>query len=390
MILTLALTPTLTQPVTAEAEGTPKAKAPQETKTRYICPLKHGPRGFAWRGMGRKRHRERYPECQYEPFGVSYKTTKLKACVEAAECEADEKVLNEDARSRAIKRARNTFFSEVAEEGIAEWRAGRGRAMPLKRRVDGGRLVRIFVPPEAQPGDFFAHDGVKGLPIKRTDDGRYMESKEEDVWEQEPDACSDEATLACPIGPVPDPRPAFMVITVWARGPRPSEAAKAAAKAAEAAAWDEEEALAFADDDDDDADNEPDDAEEEGEAEEDGAAPAAAAPADAVAAPAVAEPAAAPTVAPAAPIAAAGAAAAPAADAVAAPAAAPAVAPAEPAVAPAAPIAAAAPAAAPAADANARIETAVAAAVAEATQRGMSAAEAHRKVRCSRALTSKP
>ena len=352
MILTLALTPTLTQPVTAEAEGTPKAKAPQETKTRYICPLKHGPRGFAWRGMGRKRHRERYPECQYEPFGVSYKTTKLKACVEAAECEADEKVLNEDARSRAIKRARNTFFSEVAEEGIAEWRAGRGRAMPLKRRVDGGRLVRIFVPPEAQPGDFFAHDGVKGLPIKRTDDGRYMESKEEDVWEQEPDACSDEATLACPIGPVPDPRPAFMVITVWARGPRPSEAAKAAAKAAEAAAWDEEEALAFGDDDDDDADNEPDDAEEEGEAEEDGAAPAAAAPADAVAAPA-----------------------------------------AEPTDAPAAPIAAAAPAAAPvavAADANARIEAAVAAAVAEATQGGMSASAAQRSVRCSRALTSEP
>ena len=353
--------------------GAPVAKVPQETKTYYICPfgMAHR-RGRAWRGMCPKRHRERCPECQYKPFGVSYKTADLKAHVEATEREADEQGMDEGERSKAVKRARNLFFfSDVAKKGIAEWRAGRGRAVALERRVDGGRLVRIVVPPQARPTDFFPHDGVKGLPLKRTPDGRYVESKEEDVWEQEPDARSDAATPACPIGPVPDPRPAFMIITVWAREQRPSEAveaaakaaeaaAEAAAKAAEAAARDEEEALAFGDDDDDDADNEPDDAEQEGEAEEDGAAPAAAAPADAVAVPGAE----------------------------------PSVAPVEPAaVAPAAPIDAAAPAAAPvtiAADANARIEAAVAAAVAEATRRGMSAAAAQRSVRCSRALTFEP
>ena len=363
MILTLAPTPTLTQPVTAEVEGAPKAKAPQETKTYCICPNGAAHGKLVWRGMCPKRHRERCPECQYEPFGVSYKTAALEARVEAAEREADEQGMDEGERSGEVKRARNTFFFELAKKAYADWRAGRGRAMALKQDVDGARLVRVVVPPHVQPRDHFAHRGVKGLPIKRTPDGHYVESKEEDVWEQGPGAWSDEATPACPIGPVPYPLPADMIITVWAREQRPSEAVEAAAKAAEAAAkaaeaaaeaaaWDEEEALAFGDDDDDDADNEPDDAEEEGEAEEDEAAPAAAAPADAVAAPA-----------------------------------------AEPTDAPAAPIAAAAPAAAPvavAADANARIEAAVAAAVAQATQTGMSAAAAQRKARCSRALTSEP
>ena len=339
------------------------AKAPQGTKTYYVCPFKHGSREFAWRGMCPKRHRERCPKCQYEPFGVSYKTADLEERVQAAEREADKQGMDERGRRKKGECARHTFFYELAKKADADWRAGRGRAVALNRAVDGGHLVRIVVPPQAQPGNFFAHRGVKGLPIKRTPDGHYVESKEEDVWEQGPGAWSDEATPACPIGPVPYPLPADMIITVWAREQRPSEAVEAAAKAAEAAAkaaeaaaeaaaWEEEEALAFGDDDDDDADNEPDDAEEEGEAEEDEAAPAAAAPADAVAAPA-----------------------------------------AEPTDAPAAPIAAAAPAAAPvavAADANARIEAAVAAAVAQATQTGMSAAAAQRKARCSRALTSEP
>ena len=334
------------------------AKAPQETKTYYFCPFGAAHGGRLWRGMCRKRHRERCPECKHEPFGVSYKTADLEARVEGVKRQADEQGMDEREQSQAVKRARHTFFYELVTKADAEWRAGRGRAMALKRAVEGGRLVRIVVPPQAQPGHFFAHRGVKGLLIKRTDDGRYVESKVEDAWEQQPDALSDEATAACPVGPVPDPRPACMIITVWTREQRPSEAAEAAAKAAEAAAKAADEAALEAEleaeleTDDDDADNEPDDDEEEGEAEEDGAASAAAAPADAGAAPA----------APAA-------------------------------VAPAAPIAAAAPAAAPvsvAADANARIEAAVADAVADATQRGMSVAVAQRKVRFSRALTSKP
>ena len=212
------------------------AKAPQETKTYYICPFDAAQRKWAWRGMCPKRHRGRCPECPHEPFGVSYKTADLEARVEAAERKADEQGDDEGGRNRAVKSARNTFFSELAKKGIAKWRAGRGRAMALGQAVDGGRLVQIVVPPQAQPGHFFPHHGVKGLPLKRTPDGRYVESKEEDVWEQEPDARSEEATLACPIGPVPDPRPACMIITVWAREQRPSEAAKAAAKAAEAEA----------------------------------------------------------------------------------------------------------------------------------------------------------
>ena len=317
--------------------------------------------------MGPKRHRERCPKCPYEPFGVSYKTAELEAHIEVTELEADAQGMDECERSKAVKRARNTFFSELAEKGIADWRAGRGRAVVLGRPVDGGRLVRIVVPPPAQPGHFFAHRGVKGLPIKRTADGRYVESKEEDVWEQEPDARSDEATPEYPIGPVPDPRPACMIITVWARGPRPSEAAKAEAKAAEAAAKAAGEAALEAaleavweaDGDDDDAEE---GEAEEGEVEEDEegeVAPTAAAPAE------PAEPA----TAPAAPTS-------------------PDTAVAMPAAAPAAPIAVAAPAAAPvsfAADANARIEAAVAAALEEATRSGMSAAAAQRSVRCSRA-----
>ena len=82
------------------------AKVPQETKTHYICPLKHAPRGFAWRGMCPKRHRERCPKCPYEPFGVSYKTADLDAHVEATEREADEQGMDEDERRRAVKSAR--------------------------------------------------------------------------------------------------------------------------------------------------------------------------------------------------------------------------------------------------------------------------------------------
>jgi hypothetical protein len=340
------------------------AKAPQETKTYYICPFDAAQRKWAWRGMCPKRHRERCPECPHEPFGVSYKTADLEARVEAAERKADEQGDDEGGRNRAVKSARNTFFSELAKKGIAKWRAGRGRAMALGQAVDGGRLVQIVVPPQAQPGHFFPHHGVKGLPLKRTPDGRYVESKEEDVWEQEPDARSEEATLACPIGPVPDPRPACMIITVWAREQRPSEAAKAAAKAAEAEAKAAHEAALEAaleaawETDDDDADNESNKDDEEGEAEEGEAAPATPAAAAALTAPT------APAVAPA--------------DAVAMPAAEPAV-------------AAAAPAAAPvavAADGKARIEAAAAAALAEATQGGMCVKAAQRAVRCSRALTS--
>ena len=120
-------------------------------------------------------HRKRCPECKHEPLGVSYKTADLEARVEAAEREADEQGMDEGERSGAVKRARHTFFFELAEKGIAEWRAGRGRAIALKQAVEGGRLVRIVVPPQAQPGHFFPHRGVKGLLIKRTDDGRYVE-----------------------------------------------------------------------------------------------------------------------------------------------------------------------------------------------------------------------
>merc|ERR1740130_488513 len=116
--------------------------------------------------------------------------------------------------------------------------------MAVKRAVDGGRLVRVVVPPQCKPGDFFPHRGVKGHPIKRTTDGRYVESKEEDMWEQEPDARSEEATLAFPIGPPPDPQFKTMIITVWDRGEqRPSEAVEAAAKAVLEAEWAEQEKL---------------------------------------------------------------------------------------------------------------------------------------------------
>ena len=297
-----------------------------------------------WRGIGRKRHRERFPKCPCEPFGVSYQRAELDACVEVTQRKADEQGMDEGKRSGAVKCARKTFFAKRTQQAKAEWRAGRGRAVALKRAVNGGHLVRIVVPPQAKPGDFFAHRGVKGRPLKRTVDGRYVESKEEDMWVQETDARSDAATPGCPVGPVPDTRPDFMHITVWARELRPSEAAKAAAKVAEAAAAEvevdcaEPEALAFDDDDDDDADDESGDDDEEGETEEGEAeegeegevAPTAAAPAEPT------EPAATPA-APAAPD-----------TAIVVPAAAPA----------AMPIAVAAPAAAPvsaAADANARI-----------------------------------
>ena len=256
--------------------------------------------------------------------------------------------MDQDERKAPVERARHAFFAERAEEAKVEWRAGRGRAVALKRAIDGGRLVRIVIPPQAQPGDYIAHRGVKGHPIKRTTDGDYVESKEEDMWEQEPDARSDEATPAFPIGPVPNPRPDSMIITVWARGLRRSEAAKAAAEAAEAVAWDEQVAWDFDDDDeadDDYADDESDD-EEEGGAEEGGVEEGDAAPT-----------AAAPAIAPAA---------APAASSVVATA---------PTTALAAPIAVAAPTAAlvpVAADANARIEAAVEAAVAAVTQTGVS------------------
>ena len=218
-----------------EAAAAPKAKAPQETRTFHVCPNGAAHRGRLWRGPGRKRHRERCPKCLYEPFGVSYKTAELKAHLEAADDEAEGQGMDQDERKAPVKRARHAFFAERARQANTEWRVGRGRAVALKRAIDGGHLVRIVVPPQAQPGDFFAHRGVKGHPLKRTVDDRYVESKEEGVWEQEPDARSDAATPACPIGPVPNPRPGSMIITVWAREQRPSEAAKAAAKAAEAA-----------------------------------------------------------------------------------------------------------------------------------------------------------
>ena len=149
--------------------------------------------------------------------------------------------------------------------------------MALKRGADGGHRVRVVVPPQVQSGDYFAHRGAKGLFIKRTGDGRYVESKEEDVWERQPDARSDEPTAACPIGPVPDPRPDFMTITVWTHKQRPSEALEAATHAVEA-----DEAVlgasASGDDDgdgDDDADNESDMDDEGGEAEEGEAGPTA-------------------------------------------------------------------------------------------------------------------
>jgi len=123
--------------------------------------------------------------------------------------------MDQEERKAPVKRARHAFFAKLAEKANAEWRKGRGRAVALKGDIDGGgRLVRIVVPPQAQPGDFFPHRGVKGHPLKLTPDGRYVESKEEDVWEQEPDARSDEETVTCPIGPVPDPRPDSMIITV--------------------------------------------------------------------------------------------------------------------------------------------------------------------------------
>ena len=255
-----------------EAAAAPKAKAPQETRTFHVCPNGAAHRGRLWRGPGRKRHRERCPKCLYEPFGVSYKMAELNAHLETADDEAEGQGMDQDERKVPFERARHTFFAERALQANAEWRVGRGRAVALKRAIDGGHLVRIVVPPQAQPGDFFAHRGVKGHHLKRTVDDYYVESKGEDVWEREPGARSDAATPACPIGPVPDPRPDSMIITVWAREQRPSEAAKAAAKAAEAAEgeaeWAEQEKLAFGNDDDDDTDDEPGDDNEEGEAEE--------------------------------------------------------------------------------------------------------------------------
>ena len=54
--------------------------------------------------------------------------------------------------------------------------------------------------------------------------GAPDEDKDPEVWEG----------MQGPIGPVPDPRPLTMLITVWSRKPRPSEANKAADKAAAA------------------------------------------------------------------------------------------------------------------------------------------------------------
>ena len=231
------------------------AKAPQETKTYYFCPFPA--HRYVWHGMCPKRHREECPGCRYEPFGVPYKTAELAACVEAAERVAVEKGKDDGGRSKARNLARKNFFHKLEKKNLDEWKVGHGRASDLQRAVDGCSLVRVVVPPQAQPGDYFPHRGVKGLFIKRTNDDRYVESKEEDVWETEPDARSDEATPACPIGPVPSPRPRFMTIPVWTHKQRPSEAVEAATHAVEA-----DEAVlgasASGDDDDDggdDADN---------------------------------------------------------------------------------------------------------------------------------------
>ena len=246
--------------------GAPEANAPQETKTYYICPSGAAHGGWAWRGMCPKRHRVRRPECQYEPFGVSYKTADLVAHVEAAERKADEEGEDERKRGKAIKSARNTFFCELAADGIKEWLDGRGRAMVLCKLVDGCDRVRVRVPPKHMPGEFFGTQGPKGRNVARTTDGDYFTSAEEDNWELQHDARPRLETLACPVGPVPYPRPYFMNITLWNHRPSATEkanaaeaAAKAAADEAEAAAADEAEwaeqcSLAFGNDDDDDTD----------------------------------------------------------------------------------------------------------------------------------------
>ena len=112
----------------------PKAKAPpQETKTYYICPVGAAHRGHLWRGPGLKRHRQRCPKCPYEPFGVSYKTAELEARKKAPDDEAEGQGMDQDEKKAPVKRARHTFFAERAQQANAEWRAGRGRAVALKR-----------------------------------------------------------------------------------------------------------------------------------------------------------------------------------------------------------------------------------------------------------------
>lgn len=228
------------QPGGAPAEGEggttdQSKKPPPETRTYYVCPKRHGPKGFAWRGTGRERHHERCPDCPWQPFGVSYKPAEVEAHVETVKEKAwQEEGMDDEEVKPTLKRARNAFFSKLAEDAIADWRAGRGRAMLCRGEVveeaaggeDGGGLharnMWVVVPPGCKPGDTFDHNDHRGIPIKLHEDGYLVSGKGESVWEG--GAIN-----------VPDPRPQrAMPITVWSRAPRASEKAKAAEKAAEA------------------------------------------------------------------------------------------------------------------------------------------------------------
>ena len=230
---TAADTATLT--ASGPNQSTPKVR------TKQVCPMRHGDSGTPWIGDGKrtksmknsKCHSHKHPHCKFEPFGVTYLDDDLQIAKQKKRDECEKQGLDAASKEakRAVSWASRTFFQRLAVEAHEGWRAGRGPASFSQTDLGANECVRevsVVVPDGCDPGDYFAHLDPKRKAIVYTEPTLEQQhvcykSSTSELASYQPGAHSAERTWECPIGPVPNPRPAFMKIMIWKRSLRPSE-----------------------------------------------------------------------------------------------------------------------------------------------------------------------
>eukprot|EP00966_Prymnesium_polylepis_P002933 66959-Prymnesium_polylepis.1 len=102
----------------------------------------HG--GKLWRGTSRTRHRERCPDCPWEPYGFSYTYREKQECVDLEKQEALEQGKGD---------VQSSGFITLTKRANVRFRKGEGCAVPQRGKAveaeDGGKLcarVMMVVP----------------------------------------------------------------------------------------------------------------------------------------------------------------------------------------------------------------------------------------------------
>ena len=225
---------------TALTAPVPNQSAPR-LRTKQFCPMPHGPKNIFWFGDSKrtksrkdsKCHSRKWPQCEFEPFGVSYSETDLQVAKQNIRDENEKQGLDAASREakRAVRQTSKKFFEREATKAHEEWRAGRGPASFSRTELGADECVRevsVVVPGGCNPGDYFAHLDPKRRAIVYVDPTSeqprdcYKSSRAE-LDSYKPGAHSTKRTRACPIGPVPNPKPVHMSITMLKRNLRPIE-----------------------------------------------------------------------------------------------------------------------------------------------------------------------